>query len=442
MSAYRSELSDDAGVAGLDGSEVESFAAANPNVQYVDCVFVDLCGNVRGKRVNLGELKELFRSGIAIPHRIYFLDARGDPVEGLGPRASGTGTAWPVAGSLTPVSWAQRAHGQVLMALNDEKGEPYFGEPRNVLRRVMGRFAEFDAAPAVGSSLEAYIVERERGIGGVPQRIVAEAGLVGVLREEIATAAATQGLPAVTLEVREAQLRIGMALETDALAAADHAVLLRQIVRAVARKHKCDAVVMPKPFPEQAGNVLRVSVDVRRASGESVFGVLPDGGLVRFAVGGLQALLPESLALFAPSVNAFRRFAGAHASACNRRWGYANASANLSVLAEAGSSPHILHQVACSDANPYLVIAAILAGVHFGIGQNIDPGPPTDADAKRFADPTFPNNIDAALLALENGSVLREYLGPDYVDLYCATKRAELERLREVIPAHEYDWYA
>jgi glutamine synthetase len=37
---------------------------------------------------------------------------------------------------------------------------------------------------------------------------------------------------------------------------------------------------------------------------------------------------------------------------------------------------------------------------------------------------------------------MREYFGPAYVDLYCATKRAELERLRDFIPAHEYDWYA
>jgi glutamine synthetase len=36
---------------------------------------------------------------------------------------------------------------------------------------------------------------------------------------------------------------------------------------------------------------------------------------------------------------------------------------------------------------------------------------------------------------------MREYLGPAYVDLYCATKRAELDRFRNHIPAHEYDWY-
>jgi glutamine synthetase len=100
------------------------------------------------------------------------------------------------------------------------------------------------------------------------------------------------------------------------------------------------------------------------------------------------------------------------------------------------------HRVAGADANPYLALAAVLTGIHYGIGQNIDPGQPADSGVAAFVDPTLPLNIDAALLALENGSILREYLGPAYVDLYCATKRGELERFRNFIPPHEHDWYA
>jgi glutamine synthetase len=149
----------------------------------------------------------------------------------------------------------------------------------------------------------------------------------------------------------------------------------------------------------------------------------------------------EALALFAPSVNAFRRFSGSRAVARNRRWGYGNPSANMSFETR-NDMAMIEHRVAAADACPYLVIAAVLAGVHHGISQNIEAGAPVDADPVAFVDPTFPVNIDGALLALENGSVMREYLGPTYVDLYCATKRAEVDRFREVIPLHEYDWYA
>jgi glutamine synthetase len=151
--------------------------------------------------------------------------------------------------------------------------------------------------------------------------------------------------------------------------------------------------------------------------------------------------MAESAALFAPSVNAFRRYSGAGAVPRNKRWGYLNESVNFSVVKGDDDAPRIDIASAGADANPYLSLAAILAGVHYGISQGLDAGAPAEGDVSTLVDPTLPATIDAALLALENGSVLREYLGPAYVDLYCAAKRTELERFRAFIPPHEYDWY-
>ncbi len=442
MNVHRSALSDEAGASRLGAAEVAAFLSENPNVQYLDCVFVDLCGNVRGKRIACGELDELFRNGLSIPASIYFLDARGDVVDALAANAGAPGTAWPVAGTLTHVSWAQRPHGQVLMALRDSKGEPYFGEPRNVLRRVVKRFDEFDVAPGVGIEIDAFIVDRERGKSGLPQETTAADGAVWEpIRKDIAIAAEAQALPPLAIEGGLPRIRIGFAVQGDAVAAADHVVFFRQVVGAGAPPHKRDAHVMARPFLKRAGSSMRVMVDVKRA-GESVFSSDSGRDLARFAAGGLQALMAESIALFAPSVNAFRRFSGEAGTARNKRWGYSNASANISVAVGGDVEPRIEHRVAGADANPYLAIAAVLAGVHYGIGQNIDPGQSSDGDVSAFVDPTLPLNIDGALLTLENGSVMREYLGPTYVDLYCATKRTELERFRDFIPAHEYDWYA
>lgn len=425
----------------MGAGEVTAFLSENPNVQYVDCVFVDLCGNVRGKRIASAELENVFRSGIAVPSSIYFLDARGDVVDRLPEGAGGAGTAWPVAGSLTCVSWAQRPHGQVLMSLSDTEGAPYFGEPRNVLKRVLRRFEEFGVVPAIGVEIDAYLVERERGKDGAPLALTpANADVAKTICDGIVASADVQKLPRILVAGSVPRMQFGVAMGGDALAAADHAVFLRQIVRAVARKEKRDALFMARPLLGQPGCGLRVTVDLRRA-GESVLSSGAGGDLVRFAVGGLQALTAESLAIFAPGVNAFRRFGGQHALSRNRRWGYGNTTANVSIEARGGQIA-IEHRLAAADANPYLALAAVLAGLHYGIGQNIDPGQAADSDVSAFADPTFPVNIDAALLALENGSVMREYLGPAYVDLYCTTKRAELERFRNVIPAHEYDWYA
>lgn len=441
MNIHRRAQSHAHAIMPADPAECDAFLQENPDVQYIDCVFADLCGVVRGKRIARAALGEVFRLGIQIPNTIYFLDARGDAIEALGPGlpvGDPSGTAWPVSGSISKVNWSQRPHGQVLMSLTSGTGEPFFGEPRNVLRRVAGRFADLGIVPVLGTRLAFYLTERERAKTGAPQPLAAGAGLREVLAD-ISEAAEVQCLPTaapVSISAPD-QFEVELEQTGDALLAGDRAVFLRQVVRAVARQNGLDASFMAKPYLERAGNGMHIQVGLDGEDGQSA----PDDELLRHAIGGLQAVMAESIALFAPSANSHRRFASKSALARNKRWSYANQTTNIGVTARPGSAPAIEHRLAGADANPYLAMAAILAGIHHGVSQQIDPGQPFEGAAASFVDQTMPFNIDAALVALENGSILREYLGPSYVDLYCAAKRAELERFRHVIPAHEYDWY-
>ena len=447
MNVHTNARTSDDGATPSGAAACETFLQENPQVQYVDCIFVDLCGVVRGKRIARAELERVFASGLKIPYTIYFLDARGDMVDGLDRTVLGAGLegpARPVPGTLTRVNWSQQPHGQVLMTLCSAKGEPYFGEPRNVLARVVERFADLGLAPAVGTTVEFYVVDRERAKNGAPQPIAIDAAAI---RDEIlpaiVEAAETQGLPPVAwTPAAPGQFRMDVKQALDAVRAGDHAVLLRQIVRAVARKHGFDATFMAKPYLDRAGSAMHVRAAVLKGAGENAFddGGIDGDAILRCAVGGVQAVMAESIALFAPNANAYRRFAGRGAAARNKRWGYANATTAIGVAGE-GEARFIEHRVAGADANPYLVQAAVLTGIHHGIVERLDPGAPFEGEATAFVDQTMPFAIDAALVALENGSVLREYFAPAYVDLYCATKRAELDRFRNHIPAHEYDWY-
>jgi glutamine synthetase len=457
MNMQDSARSNEQGASPRDVAGVDAFLEENPELQYVDCVFADLCGVVRGKRIARGALAEVFETGLAIPHTIYFLDARGEMVERATQapfEGDGEGIAWPVAGTLTRVNWSQRPHGQVLMTLCDAKGLPYFGEPRNVLERVVGRFDSLELVPAVGCAFEFYLFDRERSKNGIPQPPDAGAGqgavysindidrFDGVLTG-IAEAADIQGLPPLTTTSESGLGRFKIALaSTDAVRAGDHAVFLRQIVRAVARKRGLDATFMAKPYLALPGSALEISVALEHSSGRDVFFDATHGTseALRTAVAGVQALTSDAIALFAPNANAYRRFA-AGGVARNKRWGINNKTTAISVGGATVEMRRIEHRLAGADANPYLALAAVLAGIHYGMSEGLDPGQPFEGNATTFVDQTMPFAIDPALVALENGSILREYLGPAYVDLYCATKRAELTRFRSHIPAHEYDWY-
>lgn len=460
MNAYRGALSDEYGATPLGVAEFDVFVKENPQVQYVDCVFSDICGVVRGKRIALAELEQVFRAGLPIPYTIYFLDARGDMTgpQGNGPADNGAeGNAWPVSGTLMRVNWSQRPHGQVLMTLTDARGEPYFGEPRNVLKRIAARFTDLELKPVVATGLAFYLIDREgakaTGVPRPPAVPGVEQGeesidgshgdLPGEIARAIAEAAAGQSLSASATPSQAAPGQFAIDLDPAiALKSGDNAVFARQLVRAVARTHGLDATFMAKPYLGLAGSDLNVGVELRHATGKNVFddGSVEGSDLLRHALGGLQAVMAESMALFAPNANAYRRFAANGSAPRNKRWGRANRTAGMGVSG-LGEARIVRHRIAGADANPYLVLAAILAGIHHGISQQIDPGPAFEGNAATFVDETIPSNIDAALIALENGSIIREYLGRSYVDLYCATKRTELERFRNAIPAHEYDWY-
>ena len=452
MTLQGSARSTGSGASAFDAADVTAFLEQNPELQYVDCVFADLCGVVRGQRVSRDALSGIFEGGLPIPYSIYFLDARGELVESVVSKRDVEGVAWPVAGTLTRVTWSQRPHGQVLMTLCDAKGRPYFGEPRNVLERVVERFDAVGFVPTVGFSLEFYLFDRERTKNGIPQVLptpqehtatvygISDADRFDGVLTGIVEAAAVQALPPLTVTAAGAPGQFKIALEpADAVRAGDHAVLLRQVVRAVARKRGLDATFMAKPYLASPGSATKVCVKVAHAAGPDVFADDAAASALRGALGGLQAVMAESVALFAPNANAYRRFRTGGA-ARNKRWGVDNPTTALNITANDGVH-RIEHRVAGADANPYLAFAAILAGIHHGMHEGLDPGPPFEGDAVTFVDQTMPFAIDAALVALENGSILREYLGPTYVDLYCATKRVELERFRNHIPAHEYDWY-
>ncbi len=198
---------------------------------------------------------------------------------------------------------------------------------------------------------------------------------------------------------------------------------------------------MAKPFAGQAGSGLHVHLSLVDEFGRNVFAA--EGGIsstLRHAVGGLAATMHEAMAIFAPNRNAYRRFVPNLFVPMNRRWGINNRSTGLRVPLGERAATRIEHRVSGADANPYLVLSAILAGVKHGIDQGADPGPPHDGDASDFQDPSVPFELCKALDALQNGKVLRAALG-GYVDLYAEAKRVEFARYSATIPAHEYDWY-
>ena len=156
--------------------------------------------------------------------------------------------------------------------------------------------------------------------------------------------------------------------------ACDHGVLLKRVVKHVARAHGMAACFMAKPFSDCAGSGLHIHVSVVDREGHNVFGAA-DGGLsdtLRNAIGGLIETMPEGMAIFAPNANSYRRLRKGVYVPLTPNWGRNHRQMSLRIPLSGPEDARIEHRVAGADANPYLVVAAVLAGIEHGIATKSD----------------------------------------------------------------------
>jgi glutamine synthetase len=445
-------------------AQLNALLRSQPDIEFIDALLADICGVLRGKRFPKGGTTHLFENGMQIPQSIYLMDASGEMVNPFGKGIGDgdpDGTAWPIPDTIAPVWGEGPKRAQILMTLRDDKGIAHPAEPRAALERVLERFGELKLRPVCALELEFYLIDRTRGDGGEPlppldprsgkrERYNSVYGVDDLDRYRgfltaLTDAAAYQNIPvsATSSEYAPGQFEANLRHQANALLAADHAVFLKQIIKAAALSAVFDATFMAKPYPDRAGTGLHVHVSVLDEAGRNIFddGTPTGSDELRHAVGGMQALMPESMALFAPSLNSYRRFQPDMFAPVNRRWGVNNRSAGLRIPMSPSDARRIEHRAAGADANPYLMLAAILSGLHHGLANKIDPGPAAVGNVSREPDMALPFSLDAALDKLAAGSALASYLGGETVALYGETKRLEAKRFAKIISPAEYEWY-
>lgn len=444
-------------------ADLAAYLTRHPGTRFVDAVLYDLCGTPIGKRVPVRDAGKLWSSGVAFCAGITTLDALGTcwDVNGIGfSDGDPDATCYPLPGTLVAVPWAAVPTAQVQIAPAPPADAPHWWfDPRAILANVVSRLADLGLTPVVACELEFYFVRRNaeglvvparpQTIGRAPEgaRVLAFDKLDewADLLAEIDAACVAQDVPAgaATAEYGGAQFEVNLGHVADPVLACDHALMLRRIVKGVANRHGLEATFMSKPFADQSGSGLHIHASLADATGRNVFDeTTPEGDLLLGqAIAGLQATTHDAMAIFAPNLNAYRRFAPNQFVPVNTSWGVNNRSVSFRVPMGGGQARRVEHRIAGAEANPYLVMAAMLAGFHHGLANRLTPTPPSSGNAGEAADPAMPLRLWTALDRLEGSSLMADYLGPRYPAAYAAIKRAEFEAfLADVLP-REHDWY-
>ncbi|RWE71478.1 MAG: glutamine synthetase [Mesorhizobium sp.] len=452
---------------GSTPAEAKAFLDAHPEIEAFDIVLTDANGIGRGKIVRRHELMGIFENGRHLPISILGLDITGEDVHETGlvwDTGDGDLRASPIPGTLVPLYGTNPARGQVLMSMYHLDGQPMTSDPRLVLARQVELLAARGLHPAGAFELEFFLLSNERDADGKvqPARAVLDGRrsaktevysvdhLHGMepLFSDIYAAAKAQGIPAETVisEYAPGQYELTLNYRKDVMRAADDLVMLKRLVRAQARRHGVTACFMAKPIEAYAGSGMHFHVSLQDDAGRNVFteatGEKWSPKLLN-ALGGLIHTMAESMLVFAPHANSWRRFVSQSYAPVAPSWGVNNRSVALRVPAGDARNRRVEHRPSGVDANPYLVAATVLAGIVKGLDEGLDPGPETTGNG--YEQPsersTMPADWRAAIEAARGSDFLKSALGPDLHRTFVAIKQAEYLRVARTVSELDYHLY-
>lgn len=446
-----------------DVTEAEAFLAANPDIVQVECFLTDPSGVQRGKVLRRSEVLGSYRNGRPLPCSILSLDIRGADVEE-------TGLVWdegdsdrmcrPVAGTLTHAPWRATPTAQFILTSFERDGSPSAADPRHALARVVEDCRAAGFHPVAAVEIEFYLLDGKAAAEGrlVPPMAPngfrptdLQAYLVQDLQDfqafldDVYRAADSAGLPARTLisEYSPGQLEIVLEHRTDPLRACDDAILWKRLVKGVAERHGHLATFMAKPYADLSGSGTHLHVSFADEAGNNLFaGDEPEGNaLLRSAIAGLEATMAESMALFAPNANSYRRFKPNSYAPVGPAWAVDNRSVPIRVTAGPARTRHLEQRVCGADANPYVALAAVLAGILEGVEKDMIPSAPITGNGYAQIAPSLPRHWPDALRRARASEFLARRLGSRFLDVYLTVKEAECDRFFAEVSDRDIAWY-
>lgn len=439
---------------------LQDFLDRHPEIEVFEVILPDLAGGLRGKWVTRDKIGKVFSGGLKLPTSALAFDVWGRDVEAfVFDSGDGDGICEADIDTLVTVPWAKRPTGQVLLSLNELSGEACANDGRAILRRLISRFASLGLRPVLASEMEFFLFRGEADAHGRPvhtqtDRVggaLASGQTYGIetmedmaeLMHAIRDACVEQGLPIDTLikEGAPSQYEINLYHRPNALMAADQAVLLQRTIKGMAKQHGFQATFMAKPFGDIAGNGMHVHCSVIDERGANAFddGTGKGTPLLRQAIAGCLATMEDCMLLFAPNLNSYRRFQrGCHAPLAPS-WGYENRTVSVRVPADAPAATRIEHRVAGADANPYLSIAAILAGMLHGIENKLEPPEPLEGNAYDQLEPSLPRYWPDALTKFQDSKFIGENFGDEFQRTYSLIKQQEIDEFDKQVTSLEYD---
>jgi glutamine synthetase len=317
---------------------------------------------------------------------------------------------------------------------------PVLESPRTVLQRQLDRAAERGWAALAGTELEfiAFDTTYEAAADAVYRNLTptnqynVDYSILGTTRVEPLLRAIRNTMYDAGLDVEGAkgecnfgQHEIGF-LYADAMTTADNHSVYKTVAKEIAAQQGKSITFMAK-YNEREGSSCHIHLSLRGSDGSLVFWDAEKGErspLYDHFVAGLLATMPDFTLLYAPNINSYKRFAAGSFAPTTIGWGLDNRSCAVRLVGR-GAGARMENRVPGADVNPYLALAAMLAGGLHGIEHELPLEAELVGNAYESDKPQVPHTMTEARERFTTSAIARAAFGDEVVDHY--TNMADVE---------------
>ncbi|HEX8105498.1 MAG TPA: glutamine synthetase family protein [Solirubrobacteraceae bacterium] len=417
-------------------------AVAEGTIDTVLLVMTDMQGRLQGKRLAARHfVEEIAEHGAEACNYLLAVDVEMNTVEGYElaswDRGYGDFELRPDLETLRLIPW----HEGTALCVADVAwgdGTDVAPSPRQVLRRQIDRLAERGLTAFAGTELEFQLFKtpyEEAWHKGY--RDLEPANLYNVDYSILGTSK----VEPLLRTIRNAMDGAGMAVEDSkgecnlgqheinfrygpVLRAADEHVIYKTGAKEIAQQAGMAITFMAK-FDQREGNSCHIHLSLGRVDdGKPAFS--EDEGLFHSWLAGQLACLPQMTMFLAPNINSYKRFAAGSFAPTAVAWGRDNRTCALRVVGH-GPGLRMECRLPGADVNPYLALAALIAGGLHGIEEGLELEPPVEGNAYTADKPHVPRTLRDARDLFAAGPVTRAAFGDEVVDHYLNAARVELD---------------
>ena len=415
-------------------------------IRTIEVIHADTLGILGGKMIPTKSFLKNYDDGFGICKASLGWDIQGNLFEGLEISDFKSGCpdviVKPILSTFREIPW-RKGSAFVFGEIYEENGEIFKLAPREILKQIIVRYEHLKYRPLIGVELEFYLLDNEK------QK----------LQQGIHTYSLSKGveLEYVLGEIRNNLEDIGIDLEAmhseygpaqieiiiqygNAVEVADKTILIKSIVKEIARKHGLYATFMAKPWAGESGSGFHVHQSLWDLELEkNVF--QQDEKVATQYLAGLAYTASEFMALSSPSINSYKRFTKFSFAPINESWGHDNRTVAVRSLLSNGKGSRLEQRIGSADANPYLAIAASLAGGLYGLENELNLNEDASTNAYSTLKKPLSRNLEQALNRLEKSKVASKYFGEEFIKLFLAIGRNEISLYEEAVTDWEFNRY-